>query len=76
MQDETEKVVEKLRLDVIVKMLQAMQKEFEAKNLQNIADACEDACDIIFDQRNEIDELKTKVGKLESENAKLRGRKR
>jgi hypothetical protein len=66
--DETTEVIEQLRLEMIVKMLRAMQKEFEAKKLQNIADTCEDACDIILDQRNEIDELK-------SENAKLRGHK-
>jgi len=66
--DETAEVIEQLRLEMIVKMLRAMQKEFEAKKLQNIADTCEDACDIILDQRNEIDELK-------SENAKLRAHK-
>jgi hypothetical protein len=66
--DETTEVIEQLRLEMIVKMLRAMQKEFEAKKLQNIADTCEDACDIILDQRNEIDELK-------SENAKLRAQK-
>jgi polyhydroxyalkanoate synthesis regulator phasin len=73
--EETTKVIEQLRLKVIVKMLRAMQKEFETKKLQNIADTCEDACDIILDQRNEIDELKTKVDKLKAENAKLRGDK-
>jgi len=76
MQTEAQKVVEELRLNVIVKMLTAMQKEFEAKKLQSIADTCEDACDIILDQRNEIDELRTKVDKLETENALLGGYKR
>jgi hypothetical protein len=64
--NETTEVIEQLRLEMIVKMLRAMQYEFETKKLQNIADTCEDACDIILDQRNEIDELK-------SENEKLRG---
>jgi hypothetical protein len=51
---------------MIVKMLRAMQKEFETKKLQNIADTCENACDIILDQRNEINELRAEVDLLNS----------
>ncbi len=75
MQGELQKVVNELRIKVITEMLSVIQKEFKEKKFQCIADTCEDACDIILDQRNEIDELKTKVDKLESENAKLRGDK-
>jgi hypothetical protein len=61
---ETTEVIEQLRLKVIVKMLRAMQKEFETKKLQNISDTCEDACGMILDQRNEIDELRAEVDLL------------